>query len=84
VHRAAGEPSYNLVSRRIRVSPATMHRYLNGVILPRWQFVADYLKAFEREMGFAVNPARCENELKVRWMAARNILKPIECGDIAA
>lgn len=81
IHRIAGEPTYKEVSRRLGVSEASVHRYLNGVILPRWQFVAKYLDKYARELGQGHD---YDCELKDRWMITRNVLKPIDSTENAA
>lgn len=84
VHREAGEPSYRDVAMELGpyCSPASVYRYLNGEILPRWGFVSRYLEAYQHELDTLGDEKR---ELKQRWLAAREALKPIngEGGDAA-
>ncbi|WP_433732514.1 helix-turn-helix domain-containing protein (plasmid) [Actinoplanes sp. CA-051413] len=72
LHRRGGEVSYREVAKVTGTSPATVHRYLHGSILPRWSFLVAYLAEYGPIMGFDAT-----DELKARWMSVRNILKPI-------
>jgi hypothetical protein len=76
VHRAAGEPPYSEVARACRVSITSVHRYLNGIILPPWRYLARYLDAYGDEITRQANDAAL-TDLKTKWMAVRDVRKPI-------
>jgi len=79
LYRAAGEPPYRVVARDCAVSVTSVHRYLNGVILPRMIFVSKFITIYGDEIVQVLSGDELR-ELRARWMDVRDVLKPLGTG----
>lgn len=80
LYRAAGEPPYREVASDCGVSVTTVHRYLNGVILPRMSFVSTFLSRYGDDIAQVLSTDELY-ELRTRWMDVRDVLRPIEADE---